>query len=587
MNILGLSAFYHESACCLLQDGLLIAAASEERFSRIKHDPRLPVGAFSFCLKEGGLSVADLDCVAYYEVPVDKLARQLWAGVPANNDRDLPWLDPRLPERMIRDRLGYSGPLRFYPHHLSHGASSYFYSGFPDAAILTVDGVGEWTTQAYFEGVGPDISKLEEVRFPHSLGLLYSTVTSYLGFKVNGGEYKVMGLAAYGRPCYEGLLRGLLRSGLNGQFELDLRYFDFIQGRRMFSPQFVELVGFPPREPESQVQDFHCDLASSLQVVLEEILLDKVRYLASRVKSRNLCLAGGVALNSVANGKIVREGPFERVFIQPAAGDSGACLGAAALALRDLEGGLPQPLQHVYLGPAWGQEEINALLKACGLRAHDFGDDLDALAKAVVHRLEKGWVVGWVQGRMEFGPRALGARSILADPRREGIKERLNLEIKKRESFRPFAPSVLEDRAADYFELADSSNFMLQTCQVRPGFDLPAITHQDGSARPQTVSQDHNPEFFRLLELFYERTGCPVLLNTSLNFRGEPIACSPADALRSFVQCNLDSIAIGHRLIDREDVSEEWLRLVHQWPRQRFQASSAAAAIPNDLYTFV
>lgn len=587
MNIIGLSAFYHESACCLLQDGRLTAAASEERFSRVKHDPRLPAAAFRYCLREGRISLADLDCIAYYESPVSKLARQLWAGVPEWADPDLPWLDPRLPESRIREGLGHQGPILFYNHHLSHAAGAFFFSGFEEAAILTADGVGEWATTTYCHGAGRGIRVLEEVDFPNSLGLFYSTITSYLGFKVNSGEFKVMGLAAHGRPRYRDHLRTLVLSRPGGQFELDMRWFDFVKGRRMFSPHLRELVGFPPRQPDAPIEGRHCDLASSLQMVLEDILLEKIRYLAGRVDSRNLCMAGGVAFNSVANGRIVREGPFEQAFIQPAAGDAGGCLGAAALALADLTGLRPPRLQHVFLGPQWDKREIDDLFQSTGLRADDFGDRIVDLVEAVVDRLEAGKVVGWMQGRMEFGPRALGARSILADPRVEGLSERLNLRIKKRESFRPFAPSVLEGFADAHFDLTSPSPFMLLTCRVRSTLDLPAVTHRDGSARPQTVSRRRNPAFAELLERFYRRTGCPVLLNTSLNVRGEPIACSPADGLRSLVRCNLDTIVIGHRLIDREDVPEAWREVVLQWPGPPSRELDSSSPIPNDLYAFV
>ncbi len=587
MNILGLSAFYHESACCLLQDGQPVAAASEERFSRVKHDPRLPVAAFGYCLREGRISLADLDCIAYYESPVTKLARQLWAGVPRGADPGLPWLDPRLPESLIRERLGYEGPILFLNHHLSHAASAFHFSGFEEAAILTADGVGEWATTTYCHGTDRGIRVLEEVEFPNSLGLFYSTITSFLGFEVNSGEFKVMGLAAYGEPRYRDHLGRLLSSRPGGQFELDQCYFDFVGGRRMFSPRLRELLGFPAREPESPIDGCHCDLASSLQAVLEDVLLGKIRYLAGRVDSANLCLAGGVALNSVANGRILREGPFERVFIQPAAGDAGGCLGAAALAHAHFTGLRPSRLRTVFLGPGWDGREIDDLFESAGVVTDDFGGRPSDLAEGVVDRLEAGKVVGWFQGRMEFGPRALGARSILADPRVEGLSEHLNSKIKKRESFRPFAPSVLENHAAAHFDLNASSPFMLLTCQVRSPLDLPAVTHRDGSARPQTVSRRDNPRFADLLERFGRRTGCPILLQTSLNTRGEPIACSPADALRSFVRCDLDSIAVGHRLLDRENVSRAWRQVVLQWPRPSSRRLDPTSSVPDDLYTFV
>ncbi|HTQ79343.1 MAG TPA: carbamoyltransferase N-terminal domain-containing protein, partial [Thermoanaerobaculia bacterium] len=342
MNILGLSAFYHESTCCLLQDGRLVAAASEERFSRRKHDPGLPVEAFRFCLRAGGIDIVDLDALAYYERPVDKLSRQLWAGVPADSSPDLAWLDPGQPERALRERLGFTGPILTYPHHLSHAASAFFYSGFPEAAVLTVDGVGEWATTTYGRGdlgAAEVLDIFEEVRFPHSLGLLYAALTAYLGFRVNSGEYKVMGLAPYGEPRHLDRLRRLLQPGPQGSFTLDLRYFDFVRGRRMYSEGLCDLLGSPAREPGGEITAFHQDVARSLQALLEEVLLDKARYLHQRTGSRHLCLAGGVALNCVANARILREGPFEHLFIPPAAGDAGGALGAAALAQRALDGG--------------------------------------------------------------------------------------------------------------------------------------------------------------------------------------------------------------------------------------------------------
>ncbi|MDX1665306.1 MAG: carbamoyltransferase N-terminal domain-containing protein, partial [Candidatus Promineifilaceae bacterium] len=457
MNIVGLSAFYHESACCLLQEGRLVAAAAEERFTRIKHDPRLPVRAFRYCLEAGGLSIADVDCIAYYESPVEKLARQLWAG-PPRGDGELAWLDPGRPLRAIGERLGYDGPVAIFRHHESHAASAFFYSGFEEAAILTVDGVGEWATTTYGHGragAPPTLELLEEVHFPHSLGLLYATITAYLGFRVNSGEYKVMGLAAHGRPRYVAEVERLLEDGPGGQFRLDMRYFDFLQGQAMYAPALCALFGRPPRRPDEPLEPFHRDVACSVQAVLEAMLLRKVRYLAARVPSANLCMAGGVALNCVANGRLLREGPFARLFVQPAAGDAGGCLGAAALAHTRLAGGRPPlpALRHVYLGPAPAPGEIAALVAATGLPALDFRGREGALLEAVADRLAAGKVVGWFQGRMEFGPRALGARSILASPLEPEMQERLNAMVKKRERFRPFAPSVLLAHAAEHFAL--------------------------------------------------------------------------------------------------------------------------------------
>jgi carbamoyltransferase len=583
MNILGLSAFFHESACCLLRDGRLVAAAEEERFSRVKHDPRLPVSAFRWCLEAGGIGITDIDAVAYYESPAEKLSRQLWAGLPEGAPRD-----PGAPERAIREGLGWDGPIRYDRHHLSHAASSFLFSGFPEAAILTVDGVGEWATTAYGVGRGTAIELFEEVEFPHSLGLLYATLTSYLGFEVNDGEYKVMGLAPYGEPRHVDRIRKLVATGPGGQYRLDMLYFDFVRGRRMFSDALVDLFGQPAREREAEITRFHEDVARSLQVVLEEILLDKVRWLHERTGARDLCMAGGVALNVVANGRILREGPFERLFVQPAAGDSGACLGAAALAHVELTGGGPEPLRHAYLGPRWSADEVAGLLAATGLPSVDFRGREADLLEAVVDRLVRGSVVGWFHGAMEFGPRALGARSLLADPRDPGMRDRLNRLVKKREAFRPFAPSVLAAHAADCFELGHPSPFMLETCRVTSPLDLPAITHVDGSARPQTVDPEIAPRYAALLEAFRRRTGCPILVNTSFNVRGEPIVRSPVDALLCLGNSGIDALVLEDFLIDRSMVPASWSELIPVWTeRQRSPFARGRSAISEDLYTFV
>lgn len=590
MNIVGISAFFHESACCLLRDGELIAAAEEERFSRVKHDPRLPAAAFRWCLRQGGIGIADVDAVAYYESPVRKLARQLWAGIPAGASPDLPWLDPAQPERAIREGLGYEGPVLVFGHHASHAASSFFFSGFPEAAVLTVDGVGEWDTTTYGRGQGANLEVFERIEFPHSLGLLYSTLTAYLGFEVNDGEYKVMGLAPYGEPRYADRVRALVSSGPGGRFELDLRYFDFVRGERMYSEALCDLFGAPPRPRESEIARFHQDVARSLQVVLEEILLEKATWLHGRTGSPNLCMAGGVALNVVANSRLLKESPFERLFVQPAAGDSGGCLGAAALAHVELTGGRPsaKPQRHACLGPSWSSEEVAALLASSGLPARDFQGDEPGLLEAVVDRLAAGRVVGWFHGRMEMGPRALGARSLLADPRDPGMRDRLNRLVKKREAFRPFAPSVLLAHAAEHLDLDHPSPFMLETCRVVSPIDLPAVTHVDGSARPQTVDPETAPRYAALLAAFHRRTGCPVLVNTSFNVRGEPIVASPVDALLCFGTTGIDCLVLEDFVLDREDLPEGWSELLEAWrQRPRSGFGRGRSAISEDLYTFV
>ncbi len=587
--VAGVSAFFHESAVALLRGGRLVAAAEEERFSRVKHDPRLPVRAFRSCLREAGLAPQDLEALGYYESPVAKLSRQLWAGAP-EGETDFAWLDPGAPLRGLREGLGYEGPILTFDHHLSHAASAYCFSGFDEAAVLTVDGAGEWATTTYSRAAGGRIEPFETVEFPHSLGLLYSTITSYLGFAVNDGEYKVMGLAPYGAPRYLAELRRLVTSLDGGQLRLDLLYFEFLRGRRMYSPALGELLGAPPRQPGDPLLPLHLDLARSLQVVLEEILLEKVRYLHSVTGSENLCLAGGVTLNCVANGRLLREGPFRRLFVPPAAGDSGGALGAAALAHQTLTGEAPpcEQLPHACWGPEWASDRVAPLLAATGLPFHDYRGREAALLEEVVDRLTRGKVVGWFHGRMEVGPRALGARSLLADPRDPGMRDRLNGLVKKRESFRPFAPSVLAARAGEHFDLDHDSPFMLETCAVRSPLDLPAVTHVDGSARPQTVDPAVAPRYAALLAAFERRTGCPLLVNTSFNVMGEPIVCAPVDALISLGSSGIDALVLEDFLIDRDAVPESWAVNLPLWQgRSRSPFARRPGAVERDLYTFV
>lgn len=547
----------------------------------------MPVQAFRYCLEAGGLTVADLDAVAYYEEPVKKLSRQLWSGVVG---LDAPGLDPGRPERMIRRRLGVECSLLLYPHHLSHAASAFYFSGFDEAAVLTADGVGEWSTTSYARA-GPDgIELLEEVEFPHSLGLLYSTITSYLGFRVNSGEYKVMGLAPYGEPRFVDQVCQLVGMGSGGQFLLNTRHFDFVRGRRMYSPELAALFGAPPREPGSEITSFHQDVARSLQLVLEEVLLEKASWLHQRTGSPNLCLAGGVALNCVANGRIAREGPFERIFVQPAAGDSGACLGAAALAHLELTGErlAAEPLRHVFLGPAWTSEDVERLVVSTGIAAEDYRGRAGELLDTAADRLASRQVIGWFQGRIEHGPRALGARSILADPRGPEVRERINRKIKRREAFRPFAPSVLAGHASEHFDLDHPSPFMLETCEVTSALELPGITHVDRSARPQTVERAVAPRFAALIEAFRRRTGCPMVLNTSFNVRGEPIVASPVDALFCFGRSGLDCLVLEDFLIEREALPAAWGELLPVWERAPGHAfKSRRSAVSEHLYTFV
>ncbi|HET6978728.1 MAG TPA: carbamoyltransferase [Pyrinomonadaceae bacterium] len=559
-NVIGISCFFHDAACCLLKDGELVAAVEEERFSRNKHDAGIPKRAFNYCLEEGGLTIDEVDCVVYYEEPAKKLARQLWMMLPGlpSEKKVLARLDPRRPEREIREVLGYDGRIDYVGHHEAHAASTFYYSGFNEAAILTVDGVGEWDTTSFGRGRGDELEIFETVEFPHSLGLLYSTITGYLGFEVNEGEYKVMGLAPYGQPRHADLIRKLIINQPGGQYQLDLRYFNFTSFKRMYSDEMVSLFGHQPRQPRTEIKDFHKDLARSLQYVLEEILLDKIRHLHEVTGMENLCLAGGVALNCVANGRIKREGPFKRLFVQPAAGDSGGALGAAAIAHKRLTNGKAKSLstlRHAYLGPAFSSEEVTSFIESTGVKAQDFRGREVELVEAVAQRLASEKIVGWFHGRMEFGPRALGGRSILADPRGDKTQDRINSIIKQRESFRPFAPAVLEDRAAVHFDLDHPSRYMLETCQVTSPIKLPAITHVDGSARVQTVDGDANPRFAQLLRAFERLTGCPILLNTSFNLNYEPIVCTPADALICFIRSGLDALVLEDYIIDRSALS--------------------------------
>ena len=563
MNIAGISFGYHDASCCILSGGRLLAAAQEERFTRRKQDPSLPRRAFRYCLQEAGLSIADLDCIAYYENPEKKLSRQIWMGLRKGLSREEAGrltgrLEVHQPQRQIRELLGFDGPIEIGEHHLSHAASAYYFSGFAEAAVLTVDGVGEWATTTYGRGKGTELELFEEVQYPDSLGLLYSAITGYLGFEVNEGEYKVMGLAPYGQARYVEELRSLVELGAQGQYRLNMEYFEFLAEDRMYSDRLADLLGHPPRQSESELLPFHEDVARSLQVVLEEVLLDKVRYLHTRVPSGNLCMAGGVALNCVANGRLLREGPFARLFVQPAAGDAGTALGAAAVVHARLGGGALAPMSHVYLGSGYSSSQVHHLLANSAAQFGDFQGREAELAETVAAHLAAGKVVGWFQGRMEFGPRSLGARSILADPRDPQMRDRINALVKKREAFRPFAPAVLETHCTTHFDLDHASPFMLETCQVVSALELPAITHVDGSARVQTVEPQTAPRFAALLEAFYRRTGCPILLNTSFNMRGEPIVCTPEDAILCFVRSQLDVLVIEDFVVEREAIPPLW-----------------------------
>ncbi|MEV4641954.1 carbamoyltransferase N-terminal domain-containing protein [Actinoplanes sp. NPDC049548] len=562
--VLGVSAHFHDSAAALLVGGRLVAASHEERYTRRKQDPALPRHAVLDCLRQAGLRITDVDCVAYYEDPVKKLHRQLWAGLPDFPDSSAPALfrlDADRPRRELRDLLGWEGRIEVVDHHLSHAASAYYYSGFDDSAVLTVDAVGEWATTTWGAGRGASLELYDQVEFPHSLGLLYSAVTGYLGFEVNEGEYKVMGLAPYGKPRFADRLRQLVTVADNGTFTLALEYFDFQNPAGMLGERFRDLIGVPPRVPESTIDEVHCDLARSIQLVTEEVMLRMVDRAHRDTGSSNLCMAGGVALNVVAVRRVVEEGPFAQVFVQPAAGDAGGSLGCAAVAHQRLTGERPAQgrQRSALLGSVTPPNEIAKVLGARpGTAFLDFRDDEPGLLAAVTDRLQTGKVIGWYHGREEFGPRALGSRSILADPRGEGTRDRINASVKMREGFRPFAPAVLAERASEHFKLDHASPFMLETCEVISPLALPAITHVDRSARVQTVDE-RNGRFYRLISTFADRTGCPLLLNTSFNLRGEPIVHTPVDALLCFLRSDIDCLVLDDFVIDREALPEAWV----------------------------
>ncbi|NNF58635.1 MAG: carbamoyltransferase [Rhodothermaceae bacterium] len=582
MTILGLSCWYHDAAACLVQDGRIVAAASEERFTRQKHDPNFPTNAVAYCLAEGGITAGDLDLVAFYDKPFLKFERLLESylayapkGLPSFLKAMPLWLKKKLwiPD-LIQKELGdaFEGTLLFPEHHESHAASAFFPSPFERAAILTVDGVGEWATTSWGVGTGNQLDLKAEIHFPHSLGLLYSAFTYFCGFKVNSGEYKLMGLAPYGEPRYVDTIREhLIDLKPDGSFRLHTKAFEYVAGLRMTGRRFEELFGGPAREAERPLTQREMDLARSVQAVTEEAMLRMAQHLHAETGETDLCLAGGVALNCVANGRILREGPYERLWIQPAAGDAGGAVGAALVAWHTYLGNerVPQAedaMQGSYLGPAFTEAEIQAALTAGGLDAEYIG--LDHLPERVAALLAQGQTVGWFQGRMEFGPRALGHRSILADARDPAVQRRVNLQIKFRESFRPFAPSVLREQTATYFGLAAESPYMLLVAPVQgaeiggEGLErlaqiesaVPAVTHVDGSARVQTVGADRNPLYHRLLQAFEARTGCPVLVNTSFNVRGEPIVCTPADALRCFLNTHMDALALGPYLLLKDAI---------------------------------
>ena len=596
LNIIGISALYHDSAACLIQNGRIVAAAEEERFTRKKHDGSMPIHAFRYCLEAGGITIDELDAVAYYEDSTKKLGRQIYMMLEADSfagAHSAKDLDAGKAEWLIRNILGWSGTIFNFEHHLSHAASAYYFSGFKDASILTVDGVGEWTTASFGVAKGSTIELIKEIEYPNSLGLLYSAMTSYLGFSVNDAEYKVMGLAPYGTPRFKAEIEKLIKvDETSGEFELNFEYFDFSNPKRMYTEALVNLFGETARIPESEIGSFHHDVANSLQFVLEETLLKMVTYLHKENPSKNLCMAGGVALNCVANGRIVREGPFENVFVQPAAGDAGSALGAAALAHLSITKTTRKKnsclnltkLSDIHLGPKYSNSDVQYLFAASRMNPRKLKSK--DLVTETASLLADQKTIGWFQGRMEFGPRALGSRSILADPRNEKMRDLINKHVKKREAFRPFAPSVLESHCSKHFDLKHPSPFMLETCQVLSPIRLPSITHVDGSARVQTVGPSQNRRYFELLTEFNRITDCPVLLNTSFNLRGEPIVMTPYDAIWCFVRSDLDALVIEDFILTRKDLSPSWLDKRKQYEDDQEFAAWFETTTPSNVYTF-
>jgi carbamoyltransferase len=593
--ILGISAFYHDSAATLLRDGEIVAAVQEERFSRSKHDPRFPRKAIDYCLREAGISPRELDAVAFYERPLVKFERLLETTVAfaphgfALFEEAMPvWaqLKLHLPQQLRTELPGFGGPIHFLDHHESHAASAFFPSPFEKAAILTLDAVGEWSTSAIGHGRGNEIVLSHEQRFPHSLGMLYSAFTYYAGFRVNTGEYKLMGLAPYGTPRYvDIILERLATIGPDGSIALDMDYFDYGRGLTITSQKFHDLFGGPPRAPEAFITSKEMDLAASIQVVCEDVMLKAARHAHELTGEKNLVMAGGVALNCVANGRLLREGPFEDIWIQPAAGDAGGSLGAALLVWHEhlqqpRRPALPDGQRGSLLGPAFANLDIGLFLDSMGATATCVANEEDLLDR-VARLMAEEKVVGWFQGRMEFGPRALGCRSILGDARSPRMQQKMNVKIKFRESFRPFAPCVLREHAHEYFDMrpgADSP-YMLLVAPVReqwrasltdddrarmadpdlrirvsvPRSYVPAITHVDYSARVQTVDEERHGRYYRLMKRFHEITGCPIIVNTSFNIRGEPIVCTPEDAYRCFMATDMDCLVLENYLLLKDD----------------------------------
>ena len=603
MYILGISAFYHDSAACLIQDGDIIAAAQEERFTRIKHDSAFPTNAIKYCLKESKINPEQIENIVFYEKPFLKFERLLETylaftpkGFASFAKAMLVWIKDKLLQKsslikelkfLLGKEVNWGERLLFSEHHLSHAASAFYPSPFERAAILTLDGVGEWTTTSLAIGKGKDIKVIKEIMFPHSLGLLYSAFTYYIGFKVNSGEYKVMGLAPYGEPRYANLIKeNLINIADDGSFQLNMSYFNYATGLTMTNKKFHELFGGPPRKSETKLSQREMDLASSVQKVIEEIIIKLAKDIAKETGEKNLCLAGGVALNCVANGILLREKIFDNLWIQPAAGDAGGALGAALSIWHQYHNKERSSskdrdaMKGSYLGPEFNDAEIEDTLMACGAIFKKLSET--EIIEEVVSALTDEKAVGWMQGRMEFGPRALGGRSIIADPRSSKMQKQLNLKVKYRESFRPFAPSILREDVGEWFEHDADSPYMLLVADVKEnkrlamtaeeealfGIDklnivrssVPAITHVDYSARIQTVDANTNSRYHAVISKFKEKTGCPIVINTSFNVRGEPIVCNPTDAFKCFMGTELDVLAIGNYLLIKEKQNKEIYR---------------------------
>ncbi len=587
MDILGISCFYHDSAACFIRDGKIVAAAQEERFTRKKHDPRFPRNAINYCLEEAGIKIQDLDYLVYYDKPLLTFERLLMSyltvaprGLKSWLEAMPLWLGKKLYiPKVIKQETGYDREILFTEHHEAHQASAFYPSPFNEAAILTVDGVGEWATASYGIGEGKNLTILKELHFPDSLGLLYSAFTFFTGFKVNSGEYKLMGLAPYGVPKYKDIiLSELMDLKRDGSLRLNLSYFDFLGGLKMTNSRFAELFGGPPRVPETEITQREMDIAASIQSVAEEAMLRMANHVYKETNQKHLCLAGGVALNCVANGRILREGPFDDIWIQPAAGDAGGALGAALCVWHRYIGKERKndtgydTQQGSYLGPSFPMQTVEKFLGSNGYVYHEL--DSDNRAITIAELIADGKIIGYMTGRMEFGPRALGARSIIGDARRQDTQTVMNLKIKYRESFRPFAPTVLEEKVSEYFETDRPSPYMLLVANVREErrlpqpskdglpmmerlkvkrSDIPAVTHLDYSARLQTVNKKDKPDYHEIISEFEKLTGCAVIVNTSFNVRGEPIICTPEDAYRCFMRTEMDVLVIENFILFKEE----------------------------------